>query len=59
MHFRARKGLGAMQKVGGAAMFTRSRHFFLGIIVGRMLVTGVWLVIDFLTGTVGNSIFWV
>lgn len=46
-------------KYGGAAMFTRSRHFFLGIIVGRMLITGVWLVIDFLTGTVGNSIFWV
>ena len=46
-------------KYGGASMFTRSRHFFLGIIVGRMLITGVWLVIDFLTGTVGNSIFWI
>ncbi len=40
-------------------MFTRSRHFFLGIIIGRMLITGVWLVTDFLTGTVGNSIFWI
>ena len=46
-------------KYGGASMFTRSRHFFLGIIVGRMLITGVWLVIDFLTGTVGNAIFWI
>lgn len=46
-------------RYGGAAMFTRSRHFFLGIIVGRMLITGIWLVIDYLTGTVGNSIFWV
>ena len=46
-------------RYGGAAMFTRSRQFFLGIIVGRMLITGIWLIIDYLTGTVGNSIFWI
>jgi len=46
-------------KYGGAVMFSRSRNFFLGIIVGRMLISGIWLVIDFLTGKVGNSIFWI
>ena len=46
-------------RYGGAELFTRSRHFFLGIIVGRMLISGIWLVIDFLTGQVGNSIFWI
>ena len=46
-------------KYGGAALFSRSRNFFLGIIVGRMLITGIWLVVDFLTGKVGNAIFWI
>mgnify|MGYP006960595693 FL=1 len=46
-------------RYGGAALFSRSRYFFLGIIVGRMLITGFWLVVDYLTGMVGNPIFWI
>ena len=46
-------------KYGGAPLFTRSRDFFLGIIVGRMLISGGWLVVDYLTGTVSNAIFWI
>ncbi|MEW6752061.1 MAG: DUF6785 family protein [Candidatus Latescibacterota bacterium] len=46
-------------KYGGAALFSRSRTFFFGIIVGRMLITGTWLVADYLTGKVGNPIFWI
>ncbi|MEC7842634.1 MAG: DUF6785 family protein [Candidatus Latescibacterota bacterium] len=46
-------------KYGGASLFARSRQFFLGMIAGRMLVTGGWLVVDYLTGVVGNSIFWI
>jgi uncharacterized membrane protein len=46
-------------KYGGAPLFSRSRDFFLGIIVGRMLISGIWLVIDYLTGMVSNSIFWI
>tara|TARA_B100000809_G_scaffold162810_1_gene160160 strand:- start:2729 stop:4888 length:2160 start_codon:yes stop_codon:yes gene_type:complete len=46
-------------KYGGAPLFTRSRDFFLGIIVGRMLISGCWLVADYITGTVGNPIFWI
>jgi len=46
-------------KYGGAAVYTRSRDFFLGLIVGRMFISGGWLVVDYLTGTVGNPIFWI
>ncbi len=46
-------------KYGGAAVFTRSRDFFLGLIVGRMFISGGWLVVDYLTGTVSNPIFWI
>lgn len=46
-------------KYGGAPLYTRSRDFFLGMIVGRMLVSGGWLVADYLTGTVSNPIFWI
>ena len=46
-------------KYGGAALFTRSRDFFLGMLVGRMLISGGWLVVDYLTGTVSNPIFWI
>ena len=46
-------------KYGGARLFNKSRIFFLGIITGRMLISGLWLVVDYLTGVVGNSIFWI
>ena len=46
-------------KYGGAGLFSRSRNFFLGIIAGRMLISGFWLVMDYITGTVSNSIFWI
>ena len=46
-------------KYGGAPLFARTRYFFLGMITGRMFITGAWLVVDYLTGVVGNSIFWV
>jgi hypothetical protein len=29
------------------------------MLVGRMLVSGGWLVVDYLTGTVSNPIFWI
>ena len=46
-------------RYGGAQLFNRSRIFFLGIITGRMLITGIWLIVDYLTGMVGNVIFWI
>ena len=46
-------------KYGGAPLYSRSRDFFLGMIVGRMLITGGWLVVDYLSGMVSNPIFWI
>ena len=46
-------------KYGGASFFARSRYFFLGMITGRMLITGGFLVVDYLSGMVSNAIFWV
>jgi hypothetical protein len=46
-------------KYGGAGMYAKSRNFFLGMIAGRMFISGGWIVVDYLTGTVSNSIFWI
>jgi len=43
-------------KYGGTPLFRRSRHFFLGMILGSVAVSGLWLVIDFFTGQVGNYV---
>ncbi len=46
-------------RYGGAALYQRSQAFFLGLIAGQVLCNGIWLVIDYFTGQVGNSIYWV
>jgi len=45
-------------RYGGAPAYARSRHFFLGLIVGRALISGLWLVVDFWTGMTGNGIYY-
>ena len=49
----------AVLRYGGAAAYHGSQHFFLGLIAGQVLCNGLWLVIDYFTGKVGNSIFWI
>ena len=44
-------------KYGGASLYRRSQGLFLGMIAGQVLVNGSWLVIDYFTGKVGNSIY--
>lgn len=46
-------------RYGGHRLFVRLRPFFLGLIGGQFFVAGLWLVIDFFTGKVGNSVFWI
>lgn len=46
-------------RYGGGNVYRRSQAFFLGLIAGQMCVNGIWLVIDYFTGKVGNSLFWV
>ena len=42
-------------KYGGAAVFRKTRPFFLGLILGQMVVAATWLTIDYFTGMRGNS----
>jgi len=46
-------------RYGGASFYGRSQAFFLGLIAGQVMCNGIWLVIDYFTGKVGNSIFWI
>jgi hypothetical protein len=43
-------------RFGGARSYERTKPFFLGLVMGQLVVAGVWLVIDSMTGTVGNVI---
>ena len=47
----------AVLRYGGASFYRASQVFFLGLIMGEALCNGVWVVIDFFTGKMGNSIF--
>ena len=46
-------------KYGGPRLYRTFRPFFLGLILGQFVAAGMWLVIDYFTGTVGNIVFWV
>jgi hypothetical protein len=46
---------GVVLRFGGLALYLSSRPFFLGLIMGQIFVTGLWLVIDHFTGMVGNQ----
>lgn len=44
-------------RYGGAARYQSSQYFFLGLIMGEALCNGLWIVIDYFTGKMGNAIF--
>jgi len=46
-------------RLGGVRLYRKGRSFFLGLILGQFTCNGFWLVVDFLTGTQGNVIFWI
>ncbi len=43
-------------RFGGAALYRRTVPFFMGVALGQIVVGGCWLVVDVLTGTVGNTL---
>lgn len=43
-------------RYGGPKMYQKSIPLFLGFIMGQIVGAGVWLVIDFFTGTIGNGL---
>ncbi|NKB71936.1 MAG: hypothetical protein GKR89_33080 [Candidatus Latescibacteria bacterium] len=42
---------------GGPAHYKKSVVFFLGLIMGEALCNGLWIVIDYFTGKMGNIVF--
>ncbi|MEE2659113.1 MAG: DUF6785 family protein [Candidatus Latescibacterota bacterium] len=46
-------------KYGGPSVYRESQNFFLGLIAGQVFCNGMWLVVDYFTGRVGNPIFWI
>ena len=44
-------------RFGGAPLYRRSQAFFLGLIAGEVLCNGLWIIVDYFTGKMGNSIF--
>ena len=46
-----------LMRYGGANLFKKSQKFFLGLIAGQFMCSGVWLVLDYFTGKIGNVIF--
>ncbi|MBT3345437.1 MAG: hypothetical protein HN404_20740 [Gemmatimonadetes bacterium] len=49
----------SVMKYGGPGLFRRTRPFFLGLILGQFVISGIWLLIDLLTGMTDNSVFWI
>ena len=43
-------------RYGGSVVYKKSQAFFVGLIAGQFLTTGMWLVIDYLTGRMGNTL---
>ena len=44
-------------RFGGPARYQYSQYFFMGLIMGEALCNGLWLVIDYFTGKIGNRLF--
>ena len=49
---------GLLLRYGGPRVYKKARFFFWGLILGQFVCSGMWVVIDFLTGETGNCIFW-
>ncbi len=50
---------GVILRYGGMKGYQFMRPVFLGFICGQFTANGVWLLIDQLTGTTGNLVFWI
>ena len=46
----------AVLRYGGGGAYKKARVFFIGIIVGLLVVGGLWLIVDSITGMRGNRI---
>jgi len=45
---------GCLIKYGGPRMARRARPFFLGLVIGQVAITSLWLILDMFTGATGH-----
>ena len=45
-------------KYGGQNLFQKLRPFFLGMVLGEVTHAGIWMVIDYFTGMIGDVVRW-
>ncbi|MCS7179770.1 MAG: hypothetical protein NZ891_00240, partial [bacterium] len=45
-------------RYGGAKIYNKFKGFFIGLIVGQFVISGLFLIVDFITGQTGNVLFW-
>jgi len=48
-----------VMKYGGPTLYRRTRPFFLGLILGQFVISGIWIFIDYFTGMTDNRVFWI
>ena len=47
---------GLVLRYGGSRLYSQTRYFFIGMILGAFVVAGTWLFIDYAMGTQGNYV---
>ncbi|MCM8818495.1 MAG: hypothetical protein NC915_03330 [Candidatus Omnitrophica bacterium] len=45
-------------RYGGAKIYEKLKPLFIGLIIGQFVISGLFLIVDFLTNKTGNTIFW-
>jgi hypothetical protein len=45
--------------LAGPASFPPARRFFIGMVMGYFLAGGIWAIIDTITGSLGNAVFYI
>lgn len=46
-------------RYGGAKIYEKFKPIFIGLIVGQFVISGLFLIVDFLTQKTGNILFWI
>jgi len=46
-------------RYGGPKVYESGKPFFFGLILGQYSIAVIWFIIDYFTGMIGNSVFWI
>jgi hypothetical protein len=48
---------GVILKYGGAALYSRGKPFFIGLVAGQFISMGFWVTVDYFTGQTDNVVY--